>query len=124
MDDIAAKLDELSELQSAADLTRLDYEAKRAEILRSVQSELDSLAVEYEPLLDNVEGRIQNLQEEIKRAVIARGETVRGLRLLAVYTKGRVTWDTKHLDTYAEHNPEILRFRKQGMPSASIRVRD
>lgn len=31
---IATKLDELAEIKAAADVTRLDYEAKRAEILK------------------------------------------------------------------------------------------
>jgi len=48
MEDLVAKLDELAELKSAADVTRLDYEAKRAEILRNVQTELDALAIESE----------------------------------------------------------------------------
>jgi len=40
---IATKLDELAEIKAAADVTRLDYEAKRAEILKAVQAELDAL---------------------------------------------------------------------------------
>ncbi len=40
--DIAAKLDELAEIKAAADVTRLDYEAKRAEILKPVDESLQA----------------------------------------------------------------------------------
>ncbi len=43
---ITAKLDELAEIKAATEVTRLDYEAKRAEILKAVQAELDALDVE------------------------------------------------------------------------------
>ena len=40
---VAAKLERLSNLRGAADVARLNYEAKRAEILKQVQAELDAL---------------------------------------------------------------------------------
>jgi hypothetical protein len=36
---VSAKLERLSSLRGAADLARLDYESKRAEILKQVQAE-------------------------------------------------------------------------------------
>jgi hypothetical protein len=46
-DDILAKLDELDSIRTAVDVTRVDYEAKRAEILKKVQAELDALDEEF-----------------------------------------------------------------------------
>jgi hypothetical protein len=122
MEDLVAKLDELAELKSAADVTRLDYEAKRAEILRNVQNELDALAVEYEPRLEAVNERIAELENEIKGAVLQHGSTVRGSRIYAVFYRGRISWDTKGLDRYAESHPEVVEFRKQGEPSVTLRI--
>ena len=73
MDHITARLEELSEMQAAVEVTRLDLEAKRAEILKSVQAELDALEEEYAPLLATAEARIEALKEEIKSDVLDHG---------------------------------------------------
>jgi hypothetical protein len=119
---ITAKLDELSEIKAAVEVTRLDYEAKRAEILRSVQAELDALDAEYTPLIETSNARIADLETGIRNAVLQRGASVKGARLHAVYYQGRVSWDTKRLDSYAATHPEITAFRKKGEPSVSLRV--
>ncbi len=118
---IATKLDELAEIKAAADITRLDYEAKRAEILKAVQAELDALDVEYKPLIDAAAERTAALEAEIKQDVLRHGQSVKGSQLHAVYSHGRVTWDTKSLDGYANAHPEILGFRKEGEPSIQLR---
>jgi hypothetical protein len=121
MDAIVAKLDELAELRAAAEVTRLDYEAKRAEILKAVQAELDALADEYEPLLAAAAERADALEAEIRGDVLAAGGSVRGGQLQAVYVRGRVSWDTAALDAYAEQHPEVQDYRRQGEPSVSLR---
>lgn len=121
MSDIVAKLNELSEIQAAADVARVDYETKRAEILRTVQAELDALAAEFEPLFEASRERCATLTEEIRQAVVQAGISVKGAHLHAVYTKGRVTWDTKGLDKFAVSHPEVMAYRKQGEPSVALR---
>lgn len=121
-DHIVAKLDELDSIRTAADVTRADYEAKRAEILKKVQDELDALDEEFKPLLNVSELRIEELEEEIKQLVLKHGATVKSARVQAVYYKGRVSWDNASLDRYAASHPDVLRFRKQGEPSIQIRV--
>ncbi len=122
MEHIIARLDELSEVRAAVEITRLDYEAKRAEILKAVQAELDELEAEYQPLLDAAGERAQALEAEIRQAVVECGASVRGAHLQAVYTRGRVTWDNRRLDLYAETHPDIVEFRHQGEPSVSLRA--
>jgi hypothetical protein len=124
MDTIIAKLNELSDVQSALAIARLDYEAKRAEILRTVQAELDALTAEYQPLIDVSEERITALSREIKQEVTRHGASVKGAHLHAVYARGRVTWDTRGLDRYAVEHPEVMHFRKQGQPTVSLRSVD
>ena len=122
MQEIVTKLHELSEMQAAADVMRLDYEAKRAEILKAVQAELDALEAEYKPLMDSVTENIAALEVEIKNDVLAHGASVKGDRLYAMYSRGRVTWDTQALDRYVSTHPEVKAWRKEGAPSVSLRV--
>ena len=121
-DSIIARLDELAEIRAAVDVTRLDYEAKRAEILRAVQEELAALDAEFKPLLDTSAERVAELEEAIKNDVARLGASVKGRHVQAVFTRGRVSWDTKALDGYAHAHPEVQVFRKEGEPSVSLRV--
>jgi hypothetical protein len=121
---VAEKLKRLTDLRAAADVTRLDYEAKRAEILKQVQAELDGLEAEYKPLLESVDENIDSLEKEIKTDVLLHGESVQGGTFRAVYTQGRTSWDNSGIEKYAKQHPEVLQFRKQGPPSVSLRVVD
>mgnify|MGYP001032694453 CR=1 FL=1 len=114
-------LDKLSEIQSAADLLQVDYNEKRAAILATVQEQLDALEAEYKPKLDAAGENANTITQAIKAAVIEQGASVRGAHLQAVYTKGRVSWDSKALEGFSAAHPEILTFRKIGEPSVSIR---
>lgn len=119
---IIAKLEALAEVRAAAEVTRMDYEAKREEILTAVKAELDALTAEYEPLLASANERVALLESEVKRDVVEYGASVKAKQLHAVYARGRVSWDNRGLDGYAAAHPEILTFRKEGEPSVSLRV--
>jgi phage host-nuclease inhibitor protein Gam len=122
MQPIIDQLHQLSEMKAAADALRLEYEARRAEIMKPVQDELAALELEFAPLQDTLTQNIAELELAVKQAVLQHGTSVRGDRLQAVFTRGRVTWDTKNLDLYARTHPEVLRFRKVGTPSVSVRA--
>lgn len=124
MHDILARLDELAELRAAASLTRADYEQRRAEILRAVQAELEALEAEYAPLFETAAERQAALEAEIKALVAEAGQSVKHRNIQAVYTRGRTTWDTKGLTTYAEAHPEVNQYRREGKPSVSLRIKD
>ena len=114
-------LDKLSEIQSATDLLQADYEQKRAAILATVQEQLDALEAEYTPKLSAAVENANTITQAIKAAVIEQGASVKGAYLQAVYTKGRVSWDSKALEGFSAAHPEILTFRRVGEPSVSIR---
>ena len=118
---IKAKIEELTHIKSAADVTRLDYENKRAEILKAVQEDLNALEAEYNPLLDAANNRASALETELRQEVLQFGATVKGSKLSFTYSRGRVSWDTKELDHYALTHPEVAQFRKEGAPSVSLR---
>jgi hypothetical protein len=119
---VASKLERLTDLRGAADVARLDYESKRAEILKKIQTELDALDSEYKPVLEAAEENIAALENEIKTDVLLYGETVSGGSYRASYTQGRVSWDNEGMKKYAASHPDVLQFRKQGNPIVSLRV--
>lgn len=68
------------------------------------------------------EKAVAMLETDIKNAVLIRGESLKAATLQAVYAKGRETWDSKGLAGYAIVHPEILKLKKVGEPSVSIRA--
>jgi hypothetical protein len=119
---VSAKLERLSSLRGAAELARLDYESKRAEILKKVQAELDALDMEYRPILEATDENIAALENEIKTDVLLHGESISGGSYRATFTHGRVSWDNEGMNKYAGAHPEVLQFRKQGQPIVTLRV--
>jgi hypothetical protein len=121
-DEVAEKLERLSNLRNAAEFTRLDYETKRMQILKQVQAELDALDLEYKPVLARAEENLAILENEIKTDVLLHGESVAGGMYRASYTQGRVSWDNEGMSNYAASHPDVLQFRKQGQPIVTLRV--
>ncbi len=119
---VVKKLNRLGDLRAAVDLTRLDYEAKHAEILKTVQAELDAIDAEYKPLMDAAETNAAALEVEIKNDVLLNGQSIHSEIFQAIYTKGRVSWDNAGISEYARAHPEVLTFRKVGQPTVSLRL--
>jgi len=119
---VLQKLERLADLHAAADLARIDYEARRAEVLRKVQDELDAIEAEFRPALDAAEANTNALEAEIKTDVLLRGESLRGSHYQAVYMKGRVSWDLPGMNEYARDHPDVLQFRKEGQPTVGLRA--
>ena len=118
--EITQILEQMVEVNAAVQVTRLDYEAKRAEIMATVQAELDALSAEYDPLFDSGRERLQALEAQAKELCIMRGQSAKVDGLAVTYVKGRTSWDTKALDGYAAAHPEIERFKSEGNPSARL----
>ena len=117
------KLNMLAEFQAERDALQL----KKQELIDSVltpeiKAQLADIEAEFAPEAKEIEENIAHITEVIKPEVIAAGGTVKGAYLQAVYSRGRVSWDTKALDGYAAGHPEILQFRKEGEPIVSIRA--
>ena len=114
-------LKQLSELYAQRDLLNADMATKRQEILAPVQAQLDALEEVTAPMFEAINQKIAALENEAKEAVIQEGKSVKGFGLHLVYTAGRVTWDAKFLDGLAAAHPDIIKARKVGQPSVSIR---
>ena len=115
-------LDELSEVMSARDVARIDYQTARSALIpKEIQIALADLDAEF-TLRDAAIGlNIEELGKEIKQAVLVHGASIKGMHLHAVYNRPRVIWDTRGLDRYAAQHSEILIFRSEGESSVAIR---
>ena len=115
------KLDNLSEMQAHREVVRMDHDAKIEALLAPLAAQLAQLNAQRADDLASFDGAIAELTAEVKADVLAHGETVKGAHLMAVWVKGRTSWDSKRLDGYAAAHPEIETFRSVGEPSVTIR---
>jgi len=119
--DTREKLDKIAELQYAQSKREQEKQALIDSILtQEIKDKITEIETEFAKN-DNITDTINLLTNEVKQEVAALGETVKGASLMAVYSKPRVSWDTKALDGYIVSHPELKQFRKEGAPSVSIR---
>lgn len=115
-------LEQLTEAYARRDILNIDQaHALDAAIPAEVKQAMVDVAAEYQPKHDLIAEQIAALEEQAKQAVLTIGETTKGGALQAVYTKPRVTWDSKQLDGLMIVIPELAQARKVGLPSVSIR---
>ena len=117
------KLNALYEKKAALEVVRLEKEKLIDSVLTpEIRKQIADIEAEFADKTMVVTADIQAIEAEIKQEVVSGGETVKGDYLMAVYAKGRVSWDTKALDGYAAAHPEVAQFCKVGDPSVSIRA--
>jgi DNA-binding TFAR19-related protein (PDSD5 family) len=120
---IPKMLDQLAQYQSQRDALQLEKKQLIDSILTpEIRAKLQEIDDEFAEKAEAVNTNIAELEEAIKNAVKVSGASFKGQYLQAVWSKPRVTWDTKSLDSFSSSHPEILRFRKEGAPSVSIRM--
>lgn len=116
------KLDKLAEFMSQRDMIQIEKQKCLDMAMPSeVKQAITDINVEYAPKEAALAEQIDNLTAAVKADVIADGTSVKGNFLHAVFTSGRISWDTKGLDGYAAAHPEVAQFKKQGDPSVAIR---
>lgn len=116
------KIDQLAQYYSQRDLLALDKQRLLNEAIPAdVQKRMDEIVLELSPQLDAVNENILALEAEIKRDVLFQGQTVKGEFLMAVFAKGRTSWDSKKFEGLQILLPQLSEARKEGEPSVSIR---
>ena len=126
------KLEALAEIDAQKTIIAIDQEAKRNEIMAPVQAQIDALMAtvngqladleaEYAPKVQALSDNYAKVEAEVRAEVLAGGATVKGSHLMAVWSKGRVTWDTKILDGLMIAVPQLALARKEGDPSVLLR---
>jgi len=118
--EIAVKLDKLASIEQdkiaalAAHPARAEYDWLLAQIA-DASAQLTAASLPFD-------ARYADLKAEVEGAVMAHGATVKGEHLMAVFTRGRVTWDGKVLEGYVIAHPELAAARRVGQPGVAIRA--
>jgi hypothetical protein len=115
------KLERLSDIRAQAAAAERRLEELKVFFLAAVQPEIDRALGEYSAAVAPLTAEASTLQEEITAEVIGQGQTVKSDRLMAVFSKARVSWDGAKLDGFALAHPEILAAKTIGKPSVSFR---
>ena len=119
---IGQKLDQLAEVHRQLEALEGDKQKLIDQVLPpEVKARLEEIEAEFTQKAEAAQASIESLEGEIKAEVLSHGESVRGAAFQAVWNKGRQSWDSKGLAGYAEAHPDLLKFRKEGEPSVTIR---
>lgn len=116
------KLDRLYELKTVMTETE---ERKQAEIdmilTPEILAQVEEIRKKWADTTESMTAEIAELEADIKADVLSCGETVKGARLMAVWNKGRVSWDGKKLDGMRALIPQLDTARKVSDPTVTIR---
>jgi len=104
------------------DLRREKARLKDELIPPELKQALCEIDEEFETLEAQAQKELDDAQFEVVKAVLERGDTIRGSTHIAVYRKPSVTWDTSLLEKLSKKYPEIDLARKEGRPSVAIRL--
>jgi len=120
-ENIVEKLDRLANFMAERDVLNLQKNELIDQVLTpEIKARLAEIESEFAGKVEAVEANIADLETEIRQEVLRRGASVKGTFMRVNWHKGRVSWDTRSLDAYAELHPEVTSFRKQGEPYVSI----
>lgn len=119
--ELANQLSQLQAARAAAAAARDECSARRKAILRQVQPQLDALDAEFAERLAATEDEATRLEAAARRAVLKYGASFRHAGVIAVYARGRVTWDSRGLERYLKSHPELSEFRRVNAPLVSLR---
>ena len=119
---ISNDLDGLSRTNALLDELEKERDNLIAKAIPSeVQTRIDVINDEYNERMMGPHIAASKLRELIKEDVLEHGSTVKGEHIMAVWNKGRESWDNKALNGYAAAHPDVLQLRKKGKPSVTIR---
>ena len=120
--DIYEKIEKYSDLGFGIDAINQEKQALIDQVLTpEIKEKLAEIDAEFDPKAEDLAKQKSMLEAEIKQEVLQAGQTVKGTFHSFVWSKPRVSWDTKALDGYAVAHPEIAQFRTEGSPSVSVR---
>jgi len=120
-EELTAQLDRLANFFAQRDVLSLQKKELIDQVITpEIKARLEEIESEFAGKMEAVEANIEALEGEVRQAALRHGSSVRGSFLRVVWHRGRITWDNKSLDQYAELHPEITAYRKQGDPYVSI----
>lgn len=100
----------------------LDMQAKCDDLIpQEIKDQIEDVKFEIMPDIELLNVEILAYETKLREYVLAVGKTLANQHHMFMWSKGRVSWDTKSLEGYAKAHPELLVFRKTGQPSVSVR---
>ena len=94
---------------------------EHAALPATLRARLAQVQARFAPQHAGLARDVALVESQVKAAVLAHGQSVKGERLHAVYVRGKTHWDTAMLGGYALHHPEVLRCSEPGKPSVTLR---
>ena len=119
--ELAGCLTELIAGRAVAAVARDEHRARRETLLERLKPELDALDAEYAVRLKGSGAEATRSEAAARHAAVAYGSSFKHAGVHAVYVRGRVSWDAKGLESYADDHPEVREHRRVGEPSVSLR---
>ena len=120
--DIYTQIEEYSRLTAGISDIETQKQALIERVLTpEIKDLLAEIDAEFDPKIAELNQTKAILEAQIKAQVLEAGRTIKGTYHSFVWSKPRVSWDTKALDGYAAAHPEIQQFRIEGSPSVSVR---
>jgi len=104
------------------DLQREVGRLKDGAIPQEVNDKLAEIDEEFASQLQAIQSSLALAEDQLKSAVLERQSTISGNVIQAVYRKGSVKWDAKHLERLAAEFQRILEAREEGKPSVAIQI--
>lgn len=115
------KLDRLYELKTVMTETEKRKQAEIDTILTpEILAQVEEIRKKWADTTESMTAEIAELEAEIKADVLAGKETVKGNKLMAVWKKGRVTWDGDKLDGMMVLIPQLDAARIVADPTVAI----
>ena len=119
---VVEMLNLLADYQAQLDALNLRQQEAIDKILTpELLAQVEDIKAEYAIMRNAAAENIETLELQVKDAVLAEGKSIKGTHLQAVWSKGRVSWDSKQLEGMIAIIPQIAQARKEGAPSVSIR---
>ena len=119
---VAELLDQLSNLETTRENENIDFGLTIEKLIpEEVKEKINEINNKQTVFNEEIDIRISVLREQIEKQVLSDQSSYKGKSLMAVYNKGRVTWDGKKLDGFMIAHPEIEKARKVGDPSVTFR---
>jgi hypothetical protein len=120
--DLQNALDDLQHFYNELENLKMEMDDSVMELIPDdVFRKIEIIKAQYATKINRQKSIIEANELAIKELITHHGKSIKGNTLHAVYSNGRVTWDTKGLNGYMVAHPEIEAFRKVGSPSVSIR---
>lgn len=112
---------QLEAVRAEALAAQREYAFRRLDVMAAVQPQLDQIDADMTPRLKQLADRLATAELAVRQAVLAFGRSHTRGRVRVVFSKPRVTFDSKGLQEYAVTHPEVEKFKKVGNPIVSIR---